>query len=430
MTRRGLGRWALALLAGLTVALAACGGGGGDDSLGTVTIAPDDPVRIRSLLFADDSLGQSELFAIELAVRDFHGMHGHDIELGEPLDEGCSPELGRSGAERIAADEQALGVIGTSCSAAAVAASPVISAAGLVMISPSNTSPALTSDLAGNASSDYHPGYFRVSNNDVHQSRALADFAYNELGLRRVAVIDDGDPYTSALAGAFSANFRALGGEVPATATIAKGETDMTAALARFAEAGPDGILSTLFTAEANHFIRQAREFDGLEGVTLISGTAAFDAVLLAESHAEGVYFAAPDTDHGDNFNVATGKTADDVIAEYQAAFGRPPATAYWGQAYDATTLLLAAIQRAVIRDDGNVFTRALGMAEEGTLRVHRAEVREAVREVSYDFHGITGNLACDEFGDCAHGAQNIYHHADSSVTDPAKVPIVYRYQP
>ena len=120
------------------------------------------------------------------------------------------------------------GVIGTNCSAAAVAASPVISAAGLVMISPSNTSPRLTSDLAGNANPDYHAGYFRVSSNDLHQARALSDFVYHQLELRNVATVHDGDPYTSALVTAFADVFSARGGNVPAQAEIEKGDTDMT----------------------------------------------------------------------------------------------------------------------------------------------------------------------------------------------------------
>ena len=82
-----------------------------------------------------------------------------------------------------------------------MAASPVISEAGMLMISPSNTSPRLTSDLVGNPNPDYHPGYFRVSSNDLHQARALSDFVYNELDLTSVATLHDGDPYTSALVG-------------------------------------------------------------------------------------------------------------------------------------------------------------------------------------------------------------------------------------
>ncbi len=100
------------------------------------------------------------------------------------------------GAERIAADPRVVGVVDTSCSAAAVAASPVIGRAGLVMVSPSNTSPVLTSNLNGTRGSDHHAGYFRVSNNDLYGAVAVADFAYGELGLRRMASVHDGDPYT------------------------------------------------------------------------------------------------------------------------------------------------------------------------------------------------------------------------------------------
>ena len=143
-------------------------------------------------------------------MRDIGSIHGYAIELGEPIDGTCGPDGGRTGAEQIAADPQIIGVIGTSCSGAAVAASPVLSEAGLVMVSPSNTSPRLTSDLAGNPGPDYHPGYYRVDDNDLYQGQAVADFAYRELGLRRMATVDDGDPYTTALVSAFGDAFRAL----------------------------------------------------------------------------------------------------------------------------------------------------------------------------------------------------------------------------
>ena len=96
---------------------------------------------------------------IELAVEDLGGVRGRDIELGGAMDAMCPPEGDRAG------DEQVVGVVGTICSAAAVAASPVISEAGLVMISPANTSPLLTSGFAGNAQEHRHAGNYRVSNN-------------------------------------------------------------------------------------------------------------------------------------------------------------------------------------------------------------------------------------------------------------------------
>lgn len=383
-----------------------------------VAFGEGQAVHIRSLLThtISASLGNPSRNAVELAVRDYGTVHGRDVELGDPVDGLCGPEGGRAGAEQIVSDARVLGVIGTSCSGAAVAASPVISAAGLVMISPSNTSPRLTSDLAGNASSDYHPGYFRVAVNDLYQARAVADFAYNELGLRRMVAVDDGDPYTTALVSAFRDAFAAVGGEVSVSARIDKGQTDMTSVLTEFAEAGPDAIFFPLFDEEGLPFAKQVREFDGLEGVTLITGAALLDSEFLASPQSEGVYAAGPEADLGSNVNMVTGKSVDEALAAYDAAFGGFPGTPYWAHSYDATTLLLNAIESVAI-------------ARDGKLIVDRNALRRKLHATS-DFEALVGTLACDEFGDCGTGRINIYHHTDTSVTDPSKLPVVYRFVP
>ncbi len=384
--------------------------------LGAVEVG--EAVQIRSLfsITGAASLGRVLRHSVELAVRDFGSIHGRAIDLGESMDSMCSAEGGRAGAEQITADSQVIGVVGTSCSAAAVVASPLISEAGLVMISPSNTSPLLTSDLAGNANPAYHPGYFRTSNNDLYQAQAVADFAYSELGLRRMVAVDDGDPYTAALVSAFGDAFRALGGEVAATARLDKGDADMTAVLAEFAAAAPDGIFFPLFESEGTSFAEQALAFDGLKGATFIAGAALLVADFLSTPQSEGTYFAGPESDHGPNVNAATGKNADEVLAAYEAAYGESPPSPYWAHAYDATTVLLSTIE-SVARAQGD------------KLYVDRAALREAVGATD-GFQGIIGVLSCDDFGDCGTGHVNIYHHADSSIADAAQLPVVYRFAP
>ena len=383
-----------------------------------VTIGEGEAVQIRSLLTHTiaASLGVPSRNAVELAVQNFGMIHGHAVELGEPIDGGCGPEGGRMGAEQIIADPQVLGVIGTSCSGAAVAASPVISAAGLVMISPSNTSPLLTSDLAGNANPNYHPGYFRVAVNDLYQARAVADFAYNELGLRRMVSLNDGDPYTTALVSAFGDAFSAIGGEVAVSAQIEKGQTDMTSVLTEFATATPDGIFFPLFDEEGIPFAKQVREHDSLKDATLITGAALLDSKFLATPQSEGIYAAGPETDLGSNVNAITGKSVDEVLAAYSAAYGGFPGTPYWAHSYDATILLLSAI-KTVARVDGGKFT------------VDRNELRLELSATS-GFQGLLGTLTCDDFGDCGTGRINIYHHTDLNITDPAQLPVVYRFTP
>ena len=137
-------------LAFLVFATAAFSGDFKSGPLGAVEIKHGQPIEIRVILSDTvvPSVSLAIRTAIEIAVKDFGSIHGRQVFI-ESLDEMCSGEGGRATAEAVVADAQVVGVIGTLCSGAAVEASPVISEAGLSMISPSNTSPVLTSDGGG-----------------------------------------------------------------------------------------------------------------------------------------------------------------------------------------------------------------------------------------------------------------------------------------
>ena len=148
----------------------------------TVKIKRGQPIEIRALL-SDTVLPDvsSDIqTAIEIAIEDFGPINGYQVSI-ETLDEMCSGEGGRAAAEAVVADAQVVGVIGTLCSGAAVEASPIMSKAGLSMVSPANTSPLLTSDLSGNVSPDYYKGYYRVADNDLIEASIVAHFSYDEL---------------------------------------------------------------------------------------------------------------------------------------------------------------------------------------------------------------------------------------------------------
>ena len=193
--------------------------------------------------------------------------------MGAGLDSLCTAEGGRAAADTVTGDPRVVGVIGTSCSVATAAASPVLSEAGLVMVGPSTTSPSLTSDLNGTAGSNYHPGYYRTAHNDLCQAQAVAIFAYNERHLRSVAVIHEGDPYKSGPTGAFTAAFEEIGGCVAAVA-INKGDTNMLHILTQIAFGAPDGLFFPLFPDKGANIVHQIDQLAGLERVTLIGGSA------------------------------------------------------------------------------------------------------------------------------------------------------------
>ena len=419
MRRLGLRRVRrLALLAALAPAAISCGGQAFEAGpLGAVEMAPGEAIQIRSLqvLTGLGDLGAPSQRGVTLALEDYGPIKGRDVSMGAGLDSLCTEEGGRAAADVVTGDPRVVGVIGPSCSVTASTASPLLSAAGLVMISPSNTAPSLTSDLLGNAGADYHPGYYRTASNDLYQARAVAQFAYAELGLRRMHAIHDGDPYTSGLTAAFSTAFETLGGSVAVTA-VSRGDTNMVPVLTQIAAGGPDGLFFPLFQEEGAHIVRQVRRTAGLEGVTLIGGAALLVSEFLAIPESEGVYLPGPDLRFAGNVNEVTGKSGAALVADYRARYGEAPTSAYLAHAYDAATLLLRAIEEVAVGDDE-------------TLDIDRAKLREALTGVA-GFRGISGVLSCDAFGDCGAGRVQISHHTDSSVTDIAALSIVYRSAP
>lgn len=385
--------------------------------LGAVEVGPGDDIQIRSIsvLTGLGGLGATTRRGVALAVADYGPIKGHDVSMGAGLDSLCTAEGGRAAAETVIGDPRVVGVVGTSCSVAAIAALAILGGAGLVMISPTATAPSLTSDLRGTPGPDYRAGFYRTAGNDLYEGQAIAEYAYHQLGLRSVAAMHDGDPYTSGLAHAFAAIFERLGGSVSVT-SIARGGTDIEPVLRRIAFGSPDGLFLPLFPEEAISVVEKVAGIPDLEGVTMIGGAALLLSDFLAVPESEGIYLPGQELEFGGNTNEATGKSGERLIADYRETYGEEPATPYLAHAYDATTVLLRAIEQVAV-------------ARGGTLFIDRAELREGISGTD-GFSGIIGTIACDDFGDCGTGRIHIAHHSDSAVVDPARLPVVYRFSP
>ena len=391
----------------------------GDGSLGEVTVSAGDAIQIRSLnaISGDVAfLGVPNENGIRMAVEDYGQIHGFDVDLGAGLDDLCSADGGQAAAQIIVADEQVIGVIGTSCSGAATAASPLISEAGMVMISGSNTSPALTSDLAGTAGSAYHAGYYRTAHNDLYQGAAAANFALEVLGVTSAAAIHDGDPYTEGLAQAFADAFEAGGGTITVFTAVNKGDTDMVPVLTEVAASGPEMLFFPIFQPEGDFIIQQAGSVAGMSGITMMAADGLLNSDFLALAESENMYFSGPDTRYGDNANQSTGELAASVLADYEAEYGEVPAAPFWAHSYDAAVLLLDAIAHASYMDGDD-------------LVIDRAGVREHLNSVS-DYEGLIGTMTCDAFGDC--GSQKITVIQNTDITDyvASTENVVYEYAP
>jgi branched-chain amino acid transport system substrate-binding protein len=353
------------------------------DAIGCVDVAPGEPIHIAYLLVisgANETLGIDSRNGAEIAIADHGAVLGHEVSFtGE--DGGCSAEGGQPAGARLAADPTIVGVIGTSCSSEARAAIPLISAAGMTMISPSNTAPDLT--LPGNE--NQWPGYFRTAHSDVIQGAAAADFAYNFLKVTKIATIHDGSLYAEKLAEVFRGSFEDLGGTVTGQGAVSVGQTDMSAILAEIAAGGPELIYYPIFMPEGAFITRQAKETAGLETTKLMGADGLFspDVVEGTGDAVEGFYVSSPDlTAFGDAYQAS-------FVPQYVEMFGTEPISIFHAHAYDAIGLLLTAIEAVAVED------------ADGTLHIGRQALRDALTATE-GYEGLTGSLTCSDTGDCA----------------------------
>jgi branched-chain amino acid transport system substrate-binding protein len=314
---------------------------------------------------------------------------------------GCSAEGGQTAATKVAADPTILGVVGTNCSSAMTAAMDTISSAGLSMLSPSNTAPALT--LEGQT---WKPGYFRVCHTDLFQGAVAAEFAFNELGATTLATIHDGSPYADQLQAVMAERFIELGGTVTFQGAVNVGDTDMRTILTSVAADSPDVLYFPIFEPEGPFIVQQSSEIAGLEGTVLIGA----DGLLVdsfpenSGANADGMYLSGP---------YVSGAAYDEFLAKWADKFGGVPPSGFHAFAYDATNILLDAIEAVAVVD------------EDGTVHVGRQALRDAITATQTT--GLSGRIDCGDkvfapgtaHGDCATGeALGIFQITTAEIDD------------
>jgi branched-chain amino acid transport system substrate-binding protein len=286
----------------------------------------------------------------------------------------------------------------------------IFSPAGFTMISGSNTSPILT-QAAGEEGIAHQDGYFRTAHNDQIQGAAAATFAFDELGVTKAATVHDGDPYTQGLADAFGKSFQELGGEITLATSVNKGDTDMRPVLTEIAASEAEIVFFPIFQPEADFIVKQAGEVEGLGDTAILMGADGLLSDTFVEDipETEGMYFSGPAT--------PTGGTYTEFVAKYEEAYGEKPIQAFHAHAYDAMNILLDAIEAVAVEDGGS-------------LTIGRGALRDQIAGTS-GYQGLTGTLACDEFGDCADPVIDVVQNTDAekSITD-VKENVLFTYTP
>jgi branched-chain amino acid transport system substrate-binding protein len=352
------------------------------------------PLKLGLLLnFSEGSTGRAadRKRAFDLAVKHLNaggGVLGHPVEVAAG-DSTRNPIAAVAEARRLVEDENIHALVGPSSSANTLAvAEQVTGPAGIPTVSPSASSPRLTTA----ADRDF---LFRTVVSDSAQGPVLARIT-RERGFDNVGVIYRDDAWGTGLADAFAA---AWDGEITTT-PFAPAQATMLAELRLTAGAGAQALVVIASETEAVTIIREALDHRLYHQFTF--GDAARSPAVVGKiggQHLGGMLGTAGATAPD---NPATDAWEGAFAAEY----GQLPAFAYVKETYDAAIALALAAQAAgstrgaAIRDQ----LRAVG-SEPGTV-VHAGleGVATALRILAaggaVDYEGAAVTLDWDRNGD------------------------------
>ena len=411
MTGRWLrtpGRFALllAVIASLSLAAASCG---------------DDEGEQLKIAFLADFSGPLAEFGpviqtgVDLAIKHVNeagGVNGQDIVLVTG-DTRVDPTQGVEEARRVIDVEGVHAIVGPLSSTVTLAvAESVAGAAGIPVISPSATSPAL--------SSSEDSGYlFRSTTSDAAQGVILAQLAADE-GISNVGVIFRDDAYGQGLSDAFIAAF---GGTATAASYSADGQTSYLAELQQAAGGGGDVLVAIGFPDEALVFIRESIENDIFSRFLFVDGTKSQELIDgIGAEYLNGSKGTAPG-------GGPQTPSAEAWNAGYIAEYGELPTLPFVREAYDATIAIALAAEAAGSTDGAEIRDQLARIgAPGGDLFVPGpagvADALEAVRDGDdINYEGAATTLDWNDVGDVTTGFIEIWQYDGGEIVSLREVP-------
>ncbi len=284
------------------------------------------------------SLDGPSLKGAQLAVKQINaggGLLGKQIELIAPDGKTDQQETAKA-AQRVLSEGVIAG-IGQSDTTFVMAGAPLFQEKGIPFVTSGATHPELP-QWVGNF-------MFMTPFGDDDQSFAIADYTFDKLKVKRVAVwTDNSMDFTKALSKFFIQRFKERGGEVVGEDAFMMGDTNFSAQIARLAalDPKPDAVFISAIPSEAGLSVKQIRE-QGIK-MPIVSGDG-FDTELVASvpglELANDVYFSTH-TYRGDDRPEVT-----KFIADYKAEYGIDPENAFAPLGYDALMLVADAVKRA-----------------------------------------------------------------------------------
>ena len=282
-------------------------------------------------------------------------------------------------AERLITSDGISAMMGPDCSGVtgAVLANVAVPN-GMVMISPSATSPALSA-------AEDNGLFFRTAPSDARQGAVLAEILI-EKDITNVAVTYTNNDYGKGFADAFQASFEDAGGTVTLAAPHEDGKADYSAEVGALASAGGDALVVLGYVVQG--------------GAGVIQGsldTGAFDIFALGDGMIGDSLTDAFGSDIDGTIGTAPGSDNEGgaMFAEMATAAGIDGTSVYAGESYDAAALMLLAMAAAGSSDPADYVGSIEMVANAPGEVIMPGELDKALEIIAgggdVDYSGATG---------------------------------------
>jgi branched-chain amino acid transport system substrate-binding protein len=279
------------------------------------------------------------------------GVLGKKIE-AVVADSQCEADPAVNAANKVIDQDKAMYIIGEVCSKASIPISEIVNEKGVLQISPTSTNVQVTTKVDGSTK----PFTFRACFIDPFQGTVGAKFALDNLKAKTAFIMfDQGNDYVRGLAEAFEAAYTKGGGTIVGKESYTSNDKDFSAILAKVAEAKPEMIYLPDYYPIVNLVGAQAKD----KGITVpMLGGDGWDSGELDVKAADNGYYTNHYSEQDTRPLVQT--FVKNYSAKYKDDKGEPKIPdALAALAYDATNLMLAAMEKAGV-DDPTAVAKAL----------------------------------------------------------------------
>jgi len=258
-------------------------------------------------------------------------------------------------------------IMGADCSGVTGAiATNVAVPNGVTMVSPSATSPGLTT-LEDN-------GYFfRTAPSDARGGQILADIA-SDRGLKSVAITYTNNDYGKGLADVFEASFKANGGKVTIVASHEDGKGSYSAEVASLNAGGGDALVVIGYLDQGGKgIIQDSIDSGSFDTFVLSDGMIGQSIADAIGSDLNGSFGSMPGTD-------SEGSAKFSGVASSAGIDSSGP---YTGESYDAAALIVLAMQAGGSADRKSIADNIMGVANAPGEEILPGELGKALKILS-----------------------------------------------